>query len=309
MSSVYEFIAFVKGNGIARLNRFRLTMNLPSVVIDRMSQELGTALGLDSMVVRQGFNETANKLFSPSVGSYALSIMAQAVTLPGTTVNTQDMVHQNSTRKMPFDKSYSDFECTFMSSGNMIERKVFDAWIGAIFNKDHTVAYFDDYVVDILVEVLNEADQVVYTYKLIEAYPSAVNPLTLDRSVVNQYQTFAASFHFTKPKRLEDEFGLIRSQRVDSYSFNGIPLQPLGEFTLTLPLFPDTSGMSVGAVDAFRNIEAIKEQVQQGMSPRAAEVLFRGVLRQLDTIETFSSFEHGALTGYVDDILNTLNRS
>ncbi len=307
MSNINEFLAFVKANGIARVNRFRLTMNLPQVVVDRMANELGTSL--DDGLSRSGYSESINKVYSPTLGAYALSIMCHGVTLPGTTVSTQDMKHQNSTRKMPTDKSYSDFECTFISSGNMLERKVFDAWIGAMFNKDHTVAYYDDYVVDVSIEVLNESDEVVYTYKLSEAYPSAINPLGLDRSTANQFQTFQASFHFTKPKRVEDEFGVVRKRVVDSYNLQGVPQTLLGDISLTLPLMPSTSNMSVAAIDIYRNIEDMKDQVANGMSPRSAQILFRGVLRQLDSIETISSFEFGDLSNYVEEIINTLGRS
>lgn len=307
MSSVYDFLAFVKAHGVARVNRFRLTMNLPQPVIDKMNKELGTSL--DDGIGRTGYQESLNKVFSPSLGAYSLSIMCQSVNLPGTTVTTQDMNHQNNIRKMPVDKQYTDFECTFMSSGNMIEKKVFDAWIGSIFNKNHTVAYFDDITVDISVEVMNEADEIIYTYKLTEAYPSAINPLTLDRSATNQMQTFQASFHFTKPKRVEEEFGLTRQRTNDVYSLQGVPVSVLGDLALTLPNMPALTGMGRAAVDIYRSIEDMKDQVNRGMSARSAQVLFRGVLRQLDTIETISSFERGALTGYIDQIVTTLRRS
>lgn len=307
MTTLTEFISFVKRNGVARQNRFRLTFNLPQSVIDKMGQELGTSFA--DGFVRQGITESQNRVNSSTLSSYALAVMCQSVTLPGTTVSTQDMVAQNSTRKMPFDKSYTDFECTYISSGNMIEKKVFDSWIGVMFNKDHTVAYFDDYVVDILVEVLNEADQVVYTYKLTECYPSAINPLSLDRSVTNQYQVFNVSFNFTKPKRIEDEFGTVRRSFIDQTSLGGVGFSSTLGTALRLPEQPQTGNFTAAALDVVRSIEEIKAQVEQGMSPRSAEIMFRGVLRELDGIETFTSFEHGALSGYIQEIIDTLSRS
>lgn len=306
MTTLSEFVAFVKQNGVARQNRFRLTFNLPQVVIDKMGQELGTSLA--DGATRLPISESISRVGSSSLSSYALAVMCQTVTLPGITVSAQEMNAQSVSRQMPFDKKYSDFECTFISSGSMIEKKVFDTWFGCIFNEDHTVAYYDDYVVDILIEVMNESDYVVYSYKVTECYPSIVNPLTLDRSTTNQYQTFNVSFNFNKPKRIEDEFGLTRRNIISDFSLDSIANNTLG-IALRLPEQPETAGMSPGAIDVINNIEDIKAQVEQGMGPLAANVMFRGILRELDTIETFSSFEYGALTGYIEDILKTLGRS
>lgn len=303
MASIADFIAFVKAYGVARQNRFRITMNLPEEVVQKINQELNTSFG--DGLVRTFYNNSINRLQSTSTAELAVSIMAQSVVVPGLTVLAQDMIHQNSTRKIAYDKSYGDCDITFICSGNMIEKKIFDTWAGIIFRKDHTVAYFDNYVTDMLIEQLDEADNVVYEFKLTECYPSIINPLTLDRSTANQYQTCQVSFHFTKGKRVEDEFGTIR-QRVTNDIYNQ-GLNTVRNVTRIPDIAFNISGFSQRGIDAYRNIETIKRSVDQGMVPKIAVSLFRGVRRDINSTAEFSSFERGSLVGYVDNIIdNTL---
>ena len=131
-------------------------------------------------------------------------------------------------------------------------------------------------------------------------------PLTLDRSATNQFQTFSASFHFTKPKRVEDEFGTRRSA-MNVYAQPGVVVN--GITAMRLPDALDVVGMSLTAIDIYKSIDQIKYQVQNGLHPRDAQVMFRGILREVDGIETLSSFEHGALTGYINDITVTIGRN
>ena len=305
MTTVSDFISFVKANGIARQNRFRLTFNLPQAVIDKMGQQLASNLG-DGIVRRNISGTRQGNGSGSSVSSYALAVMCQSVALPGLSISTQDMVAQNYVRKLPFDRTYSDFDCTFISSRNMIEKKALDTWATIILNDDHTIAYFDDYVVDILIEVMDETDRPVYEYKLTECYPFSINPLSLDRAGTNQYQVFSASFHFTKPAHVESDFGTLQKNASQNNTQTIPGVVTTKGLALRLPEQPAMTSYSAPAIDVMRSIEIIKANVERGLSPKAATTMFRGILRELDGIETFSSFEHGALTAYIGSIVLVL---
>jgi hypothetical protein len=176
MLKARDFIAYVKKYGVAKQNRFNIVLTVP----DEVSKKIG--------------------ITSASSTLSGISLMAQQVNIPGYNVAIQEAVHQNSTRKVIYDKSEGEFDITFVCSGSMFEKKLFDAWKKTIFREDHTVQYYDDYISEITVQQLNEQDQVVYETTITECYPSTVGQLSLDRSARDSVQTLNVVFYFRKVK-------------------------------------------------------------------------------------------------------------
>lgn len=198
MLKAQDFIAYVKKYGVAKQNRFNIILTVP----DEVSKKIGIT----------GASSTLS----------GISLMAQQVNIPGYNVAIQEAVHQNSTRKVIYDKSEGEFDITFICSGNMFEKRLFDAWKKTIFREDHTVQYYDDYISEITVQQLNEKDEIVYETTITECYPSTVGQLSLDRSARDSTQSLNVVFYFRKVKG-DDAEGLsaiaiptIQRDRIDT---------------------------------------------------------------------------------------------
>ena len=185
MLKAQDFIAYVKKYGIAKPNRFNIVLTVPKSVYKKIGAEQNS-----STMILSG-----------------ISLMAQQVNIPGYNVAVQEAIHQNSTRKIIYDKSEGEFDITFICSGNHFEKKLFDLWKKVIFRPDHTIEYYDEYISDITVQQLNEQDKVIYETTITECYPSTVGQISLDRSARDTQQTLNVVFNFRKVKG-EDGEGL-----------------------------------------------------------------------------------------------------
>lgn len=164
--TIYDFIQHVKSHGIQRANRFEVQISLPSELSNSDIEE-------------------------------TLSLMATNVDLPGLNVSAVDM-HVGTTRSIPYDKSTGDLNISFLCSGEMREKVLFDKWIKLIFKSDHSVGYYDDYTTDINVTTLDLQDNEVYKVTFNEAYPLVITDLNLDRKANDSTMEFQVTFKYRK---------------------------------------------------------------------------------------------------------------
>lgn len=88
-----------------------------------------------------------------------LTIRCASVDIPGLQVMTTDYkLHGGMpVLKIPNSRLYDDVTMTFISSGNLIEKKAFEAWVGKISDlKTNALAYYDDVSRDIEISMYNE---------------------------------------------------------------------------------------------------------------------------------------------------------
>lgn len=185
-------IAYAMRYGIARTNRFQVLIPLPSSLnslITTTNQSKTTSQTLTNDVL---------SLISSFVGGSAndvtrgLNTMIGTAELPGRSLITSDMRYNGDFYRQAYDSVYAEMPMTFNVSRDMYERNIIDQWINLIVDPNtHNVGYFDDYIVDITVNQLNEADQVVYSTILKEAFPILCNAMPVsndDRNVVHRLQ-------------------------------------------------------------------------------------------------------------------------
>lgn len=122
----------------------------------------------------------------PNLGDYkrserALSLRCESTELPGRSLMTTSMKIYGVEEKFPYMSSYNDISLTFIVSDDMIEKKIFESWLNFI----HPTATFNfkykyEYARDMVITQYDLKKKMSYQVILKNAYPIAVNPLSLD---------------------------------------------------------------------------------------------------------------------------------
>ena len=188
-----EFVSFIQRTGLQRSNRWHVHIVVPELVQSELTS-LKDNTQFDN--VEYSNNQRDSGLGAMDI-ERTLSLMALNVDVPGMNVSNVEM-HVGSTRKIAYDKSTGDINITFRCSGDMNERKLFDAWVKKIFRSDHSVEFYDNYIGDIYIECLSVNDDITYSCYLNEAYPSIITDLNLDRQAADGLLEFQVTFNYRK---------------------------------------------------------------------------------------------------------------
>jgi len=128
-----------------------------------------------------------------------LSLRCESTSLPSRTFSTaQQKFGSNPVEKYPFMSNYNDVEMTFIVSGNMDEKKFFDAWmeyINPTYKNDFR--YKTDYISTMQINQYDERNNLTYSVNIIDAYPISVNQLDLNWSSTEYHKltvVFANSY-------------------------------------------------------------------------------------------------------------------
>lgn len=262
-SKISDFVAYIKKNGVALNNRFDVLLTLPNGVTDL------------AFYRRNGKSE-----FGPDPRT--LSLMALSVSMPGVNVSTTEM-RLGVTRKIPYDRSTGELDMVFRCSADMIEKRVFDAWISAIFTDQHTLEYYEDYVTDITVSTVDNQNNTSYQCRYSEAYPAVITPLTFDRENQNTIATFQVTFNYRKVYNNEDD-QFVSNAPVTSANAQFGAADPRIKPRPTLPFINAIPGLSEGqsqqVVDMWKQIARVRQEIQNGgLSATAGAQLIATITR------------------------------
>lgn len=131
------------------------------------------------------------------IDARTLALRCENAVLPGRTLNTTDLKIYGPQEKIPYQSSYEDVTFTFIVTGNMLEKVLFNTWIEKINPSDNwNFEFKDKYVADISVTQYDISDNEIHTVNLIEAFPVSVNQLDLDWSNDNTYHKLNVTFAY-----------------------------------------------------------------------------------------------------------------
>lgn len=148
-----------------------------------------------------------------------LTFQCESAELPGRTIETSELQLAGPSQKLPYGSTYSDMTLTFLCTNDMFEKRIFDDWLNFINSRDNaTSAYREDYSTTIGIFQYDEGGDsrpwpaVTYGALLIDAYPIAVNQLSLSwsedsvhrLSVVFAYTQYKPIFAINAPRPLPD---------------------------------------------------------------------------------------------------------
>lgn len=107
--------------------------------------------------------------------SEATMFLCESCTFPGRTINTEDVVFQNNSIKIPHSFSVDDISMTFILTNDFYIRYMLETWQSSIINKaNYTIAFEDAYTRIIELQMLDMDSKVVYAVRLLNAYPTTI---------------------------------------------------------------------------------------------------------------------------------------
>lgn len=170
---------FSKRQGPAQANRFMIFMIPPRGSL--LNLDVGAAISgalTGDLSVGSFFNDPRD-----------VSLLCESCTLPGRSVLTLDVQREKQSIKVPYSFTNEDVTFTFLLTNDYYMRKMFDNWMGLAFNtKDYNLQYKDQYTTDVRIAQINKKNIPTYTVKLENAYPTAINAISLDNSADNSIQ-------------------------------------------------------------------------------------------------------------------------
>jgi hypothetical protein len=189
-----EFIASIKGAGLARNNRYIVNMRIPAKTHIATSSLRTTML------------------------------YCEQVQLPGVNYSTTQNRTFGEFRETPYEKLYDICNMSFYVDTDMYIKFLFDRWMQTIQDPDNRCFnYYNEYTTDMEIQVQNLEDKVKYKVKLFECYPKSVSSVQMDYSnkdvmklsVAMQYKYFTTSL---TEELLSEE--IVTVEEIGSYTSN-----------------------------------------------------------------------------------------
>ena len=267
MAKLSDFLDHIKKNNIVRSNRFRITFSLPAALVSLIGGSVAGAL--------LGTSSSTSAGISTSAVSNIISLTCMSTDVPGITITATDSSYGALPRQIVNGRSYDSFSTTFLLTGANIEKKLFDGWYNIIFNdSNNSINYYDDYVSSLMIEQLDQNDNVIYVFELMESFPMHIGEIKLDRTTTNQQATLDVTWMFHRIKVNPDAFSLssvvssvastvssVIDNSVGSALNNLSPIASTPSAVTSVTLFADNGARVNGILSTVNN--AIS-QVKQG---------------------------------------------
>lgn len=165
--SIADFKGQLKGGG-ARPNRFKVMVEFPSFA--------GTV------------DDTTKTQF--------LCISTQ---LPGSTLGVIEIPFRGRTLKLPGDRVFDEWTCSFINDTGFELRNAFERWHNGInaYNSNSGSVVPDEVMSNVTISQLGSDDTVLKTYTLKLTWPSVIGPIEVGQDQTDTYEQFDVTFVFS----------------------------------------------------------------------------------------------------------------
>ena len=123
----------------------------------------------------------------------------ESVNLPGRNLNTlTDTNIYGPTREIVDGVTYAEeIAMTFQASSGLDERVFFEEWQKQAFDENSwNVGYYNDYVSEVQIYLLDRKDQRRYGLRLLEAFPKTIEATELNQGSNNELIKTSVNFSF-----------------------------------------------------------------------------------------------------------------
>ena len=150
---------------------------------------------------KRGGGITINPYANSERGSdaRAVSLRCESVSLPGRNLNSlTDTNIYGPTREIVDGVTYAeDITMTFQASSGLNERVFFEEWQKQAFDENSwNVGYYNDYVSEVHIYLLDRKDQRRYGLRLLEAFPKTIEATELNQGSNNELIKTSVNFSF-----------------------------------------------------------------------------------------------------------------
>jgi hypothetical protein len=145
---IEEFIANVKGRGLARTNRYEVRIdNFPAT----------------------------------STTQSLVTLFCDAVNLPGMNLATTPYRFYGEAYEFPYERAFDAVTLSFYMDSGMTIKAGFDRWMSQIVNpQTREINYYNIYTRDVEIKLVNVDESQPYGVILREAYPKTISSMNLD---------------------------------------------------------------------------------------------------------------------------------
>ena len=190
-----EFISKIKNTGLAKTNRYRVTIATPALMPEFMNS------------------------------GRLITLFCESTSLPGQVVATTEQRIMGETREFPYSKMFDNITLSFYIDNNFEVKGFFDNWLNSVSNTQNKItSYYKDYIAPtVLIEVLPMDSEVsTYSITLHEAYPKGISPIQLSADsrdiakigVSLNYKYYTTS-HVASTKSMSSISGTLSNQTID----------------------------------------------------------------------------------------------
>ena len=133
------------------------------------------------------------------------SLICESINLPGRNLNTLTQTIYGPSREIVDGVTYAeDITMVFQASSGLEERVYFEKWQELAFDeRSWNVKYYDDYVGDIDIYLLDKQNTQRYGIKLIDAFPKTITATDLNQSPTNEIVKTSVQFSFRNWETLD----------------------------------------------------------------------------------------------------------
>ena len=186
-SDYKHFLAQFRG-GVGRPNRYRVEFNLPT----------GVALGAGeigvNVVALVGYIRRMDRYFN---GGGGINIKCHTATFPQRSLMTMEHRQNSAPFRTPYSATYDPVTFSFYTDPQLDTRDYFDVWQSAVVNLGtNTMNFYDEYVSDVSITMLDQYGEDAYKVTLYEAYPLNVGIIDASYSNNNQLTTATVTMSF-----------------------------------------------------------------------------------------------------------------
>lgn len=177
-----------KHGGLSRPNRFAIIFTPPGgsslFNIDLPAQAISLLSG--------GFN-WRSLINDPR----DIALLCSSCSLPGKIMETVNLTTVRNEISSANGYRYEDVTAEFILTNDYFIKNLFDKWHhGCVDPVTYRVNYEEHYKVDVIIQQLNGNNLPVYGIKLVNAWPSSVNSVTLSNEEDNSYSKLSVTFNF-----------------------------------------------------------------------------------------------------------------
>ena len=134
-----------------------------------------------------------------------LTLRCDTVSIPGRNLRTVgDFNVYGPPIEVVQGQTFGEIQTSFYLSTDMRERKLMEDWQDAVVDPEtFDLNYYDDYVGELKVFLLDKAEKRVYGVELREVYPKSVDVIALGHASPNTINKLGVSFQYRYWKRLD----------------------------------------------------------------------------------------------------------
>lgn len=195
MNSIDNLKATIaKKGGVAMQNRFQVFFTPPTApsVRSLINQDIGSLVG---DIAKNAVTGGSIKNIAPDPRD--ISILCEAVSLPGRQITTIDYTAERQAIKIPYSIINEDISMTFILTNDYYMKKMFDAWSTGIFDVEkYRAGYKKDFTTDVVIQQLNQQNIPIYSVRLEGAFPVTIGAINLDNNSENTIQKMTVTLSY-----------------------------------------------------------------------------------------------------------------